>query len=45
MAEPRHLRRILILWIAVSVVATPIVVLVWDPTLSPGRGADDAQGV
>jgi cytochrome c oxidase subunit II len=45
MREPRHLRRILILWIALSVVATPIVVLVWDPALPPGKEAGDAQGV
>jgi cytochrome c oxidase subunit 2 len=45
MREPPHLRRILILWIALSVVATPIVVLVWDPALPPGKQAGDAQGV
>jgi cytochrome c oxidase subunit 2 len=45
MPEPPHLRRILILWIALSVVATPIVVLLWDPALPPGKAADDAQGV
>jgi cytochrome c oxidase subunit 2 len=45
MREPRHLRRILILWIALSVVATPIVVLLWDPALPPGKEAGDAQGV
>jgi cytochrome c oxidase subunit II len=45
MREPRHLRRILILWIALSVVATPIVALVWDPALPPGKAANDAQGV
>jgi cytochrome c oxidase subunit 2 len=45
MPEPPHLRRILILWIALSVVATPIVVLLWDPALPPGTSADDAQGV
>jgi cytochrome c oxidase subunit 2 len=45
MREPPHLRRILILWLALSVVATPIVVLFWDPALPPGKAADDAQGV
>jgi cytochrome c oxidase subunit II len=45
MAEPRHLRRILIMWIGLSVVATPIVVLLWDPALPPGTQAGDAQGV
>jgi cytochrome c oxidase subunit 2 len=45
MREPPHLRRILILWIALSVIATPIVVLAWDPGLPPGKAAADAQGV
>lgn len=45
MPEPPHLRRILILWIVLSVVATPVVVLLWDPALPPGKDADDAQGV
>jgi cytochrome c oxidase subunit II len=44
MREPRHLRRILIIWIVLSVVATPIVVLFWDPSLPPGKEADDASG-
>jgi cytochrome c oxidase subunit 2 len=45
MPEPPHLRRILIIWIAVSIVATPIVVLLWDPALPPGKQGNDAQGV
>jgi cytochrome c oxidase subunit II len=45
MREPRHLRRIVFLWIALSVVATPIVVLAWDPALPPGKEANAAQGV
>jgi cytochrome c oxidase subunit 2 len=45
MREPPHLRRILILWIALSLIATPIVVLAWDPGLPPGKAAADAQGV
>jgi cytochrome c oxidase subunit 2 len=45
MPEPPHLRRILILWIALSIVATPIVALLWDPGLPPGKAANDAQGV
>ena len=39
------MRRILILWIALSVVATPIVVLLWDPSLPPGEQAGEAEGV
>ena len=38
MSEPRHFRRVLILWIVLSVVATPIVVLVAAPGLPPGNG-------
>jgi cytochrome c oxidase subunit 2 len=45
MTEPPHLRRILILWITLSVIATPIVALLWDPALPPGKQANDAQGV
>jgi cytochrome c oxidase subunit II len=44
MREPPHLRRILILWVALSVVATPIVVLLWDPGLPPGKQAGEASG-
>jgi cytochrome c oxidase subunit 2 len=45
MPESPHLRRILILWIALSIVATPVVVLFWDPGLPPGKAANDAEGV
>jgi cytochrome c oxidase subunit 2 len=38
------MRRILIIWIVLSVIATPIVVLVWDPSLPPGKEANDASG-
>jgi cytochrome c oxidase subunit II len=44
MPEPPHLRRILILWIALSVVATPILVIFWDPGLPPGKQASEASG-
>jgi cytochrome c oxidase subunit 2 len=44
MPEPPHFRRILILWAALSIVATPIVVLVWAPDLPPGNGANAASG-
>jgi cytochrome c oxidase subunit 2 len=39
MPEPPHFRRILILWAALSIVATPIVVLVFAPGLPPGKDA------
>jgi cytochrome c oxidase subunit 2 len=38
MPEPPHFRRILILWAALSIVATPIVVFVFAPGLPPGKG-------
>ena len=44
MPEPPHFRRILILWAALSIIATPIVVLVWAPDLPPGNGANTASG-
>ena len=44
MPEPPHFRRILILWAALSIIATPIVVLVFAPDLPPGNGANAASG-
>ena len=44
MPEPPHFRRILIVWAALSIIATPIVVLVWAPDLPPGKSADAASG-
>ncbi len=44
MSEPRHFRRMLILWAVLSVVATPIVVLVAAPGLPPGNGSAEASG-
>ena len=42
MPEPPHFRRILILWAALSVVATPLVIFVFAPGLPPGN--DSSQG-
>jgi cytochrome c oxidase subunit 2 len=42
MPEPPHFRRILILWAALSIVATPVVVFVLAPGLPPGN--DSSQG-
>jgi cytochrome c oxidase subunit II len=39
MPEPPHFRRILILWAALSIIATPIVVFVFAPGLPPGKYA------
>jgi cytochrome c oxidase subunit II len=44
MPEPPHFRRILIVWAALSIIATPIVVLVWAPKLPPGKDASAAAG-
>ena len=44
MPGPPHFRRILILWAALSIIATPIVVFVWAPDLPPGDGANAASG-
>lgn len=43
MSEPRHFRRFLILWIVLSVVVTPIVVIVAGPGLPPGNGSEQAS--
>jgi cytochrome c oxidase subunit 2 len=44
MQEPPHLRRLLIIWIALSVVATPLVVLLAAPGLPPGDASSEASG-
>jgi cytochrome c oxidase subunit 2 len=43
MSEPRHFRRVLIFWLALSVVATPIAVFVAGPGLSPGKASGEAS--
>lgn len=44
MPEPSHLRRILIIWLALSIVLTPIAVLVGAPGLPPGKATSEASG-
>ena len=44
MSEPPHFRRILLIWIALSVIATPLVVLVAVPGLPPGNASSEASG-
>jgi cytochrome c oxidase subunit 2 len=44
MSEPRHFRRLLIFWIVLSVVATPLVVLRAAPGLPPGDASSQASG-
>jgi cytochrome c oxidase subunit 2 len=43
MSEPNHFRRLLALWIALSVVATPLVVLLAAPDLPPGKASQEAS--
>jgi heme/copper-type cytochrome/quinol oxidase subunit 2 len=43
MTEPNHFRRIMVLWVALSVIATPIVVLVAAPGLPPGKSTTEAS--
>ncbi len=44
MPEPPHFRRLMVIWIAVSVVATPLVVLLAVPGLPPGNASSEASG-
>jgi cytochrome c oxidase subunit II len=45
MREPNHWRRMLLIWGVLTVIVWPLVILVLDPDLPPGRNADDARGV
>jgi cytochrome c oxidase subunit II len=44
MAEPNHARRFAILWVAASLVATPLAIVLLGPILPPGNGSDQASG-
>ncbi len=44
MSEPRHFRRMMILWLVLSAIATPIVIIVAAPGLPPGNASDAASG-
>ena len=43
-AGPNHLRRFLTIWIAASVIATPLVAIFLGPELPPGKASDAAAG-
>jgi cytochrome c oxidase subunit 2 len=45
MREPNHLRRIVLIWLVLTVIAWPLAVFVLDPDLPPGRDGDDAKAV
>jgi cytochrome c oxidase subunit 2 len=42
--EPAHLRRLALLWLLVSVVATPLAVVFVGPLMGPGSASDEALG-
>jgi cytochrome c oxidase subunit 2 len=44
MNEPNHLRRFGTVWIAASVIATPLVAIFLGPALPPGKASEQAQG-
>jgi cytochrome c oxidase subunit 2 len=41
--EPRHARLVVLIWLVLSAIAVPIVVLVWGPHLPPGDATVQAQ--
>ena len=44
MSEPRHFRRVLILWLVLSAITTPIVVIIAAPGLPPGTSSAEGSG-
>jgi cytochrome c oxidase subunit 2 len=44
MSEVNHWRRVVLWWVAASVIATPLVVLVLAPGLPPGNGTVESSG-
>ncbi len=44
MNEANHFRRVVLLWLVASVIATPLVVFVLAPGLPPGNGSVQASG-
>jgi cytochrome c oxidase subunit 2 len=42
--EPDHLRRFGAIWIAASIIATPLAVILLGPILPPGNGSEQASG-
>ncbi len=45
MNEPNHARRFTTIWLVSAVIATPLVVLLVGPIMSPGKASDQASGV
>jgi cytochrome c oxidase subunit 2 len=44
MSEINHFRRVLMIWLAASVIATPLVVFLLAPGIPPGNGSVQASG-
>jgi cytochrome c oxidase subunit II len=44
MSETNHFRRLMLLWLTASVIATPLVVVLVGPILPPGNGSAQASG-
>ena len=44
MREPNHMRRIVLIWAALTVIVLPLILFVFDADLPPGRDSDDAGG-
>ncbi len=44
MNEVNHFRRFLLIWLVASVIATPLMVFVFAPTVPPGQGSVQASG-
>ena len=42
--EPNHLRRVGLLWLIASAIATPLVVLLLGPIVPPGNASVEAHG-
>jgi cytochrome c oxidase subunit 2 len=44
MSEPNHFRRLLVIWLLASIIATPLMVSLLGPIVPPGSGSVQASG-
>ncbi len=44
MTEPNHMRRVVVIWLIASLIATPLVCFLLAPALPPGAGSVEASG-
>jgi cytochrome c oxidase subunit 2 len=42
--QPNHARRVIVAWIVLSVIATPLVAIFLGPAIPPGNGSEQASG-